>query len=351
MAGFNIPIRKMSHHKQPIDDLKELLDERENLEEALRSSIEEADQLDEPTLENFYSFLEDTLTSIPTDRSLVPNKNEFFYQIDQEPLLKEDDEFQKWVKDLTHAWGEFLATPESAEGIDTFREDPEFKIEDYYEAPGGWRTFNQFFARHVKPGKRPIEGLCDDDVVTSPADSTFKDQYDIEKEGEAAIEVKGVEWDIAELVQDSGYTEEFAGGTFCHMYLSVHDYHRYHTPVRGEVLDTDIIDGRYSLDVVKNDDGNLDTTDGDTYQFNQERGLIIYDSPVGLVGMLPIGMGIVSSIELLVEEGVEIQKGDEAGYFQFGGSDIILLFEEDAVDITAEPGEHNLMGEKIGHAK
>ncbi|MFB6284879.1 MAG: phosphatidylserine decarboxylase [Halobacteria archaeon] len=343
----------MSHHTKPIDDLKSLLNRRNDLKNAVQKSVEEANRLDEPTLDNFYTFLEDSLENIPKSRSLLPNMNEFYYQIDQDPngLLQEDEEFNRWIKEFTRAWGDFLNEPESAEDLDTFRDDPDFKIEDYYEAPGGWRTFNQFFARHVKPGKRPIQGLCNDDIVTSPADSTFKDKRDINLDENPSIEVKGVEWQIGDLIQDSEHADIFSGGTFCHMFLSVRDYHRYHTPVRGEVKETKIIDGKYALDVEEKDDGSLHGIDGDTYQFNQERGLIVYDSPVGYVGMIPVGMAIVSSIELLVEEGIEVAKGDEAGYFLFGGSDVILLFEEDAVELTAEPGQHHLMGEKIGEAK
>ncbi len=89
--------------------------------------------------------------------------------------------------------------------------------------------------------------------------------------------------------------------------------------------------------------------DGDTYQFNQERGLIIIDSPeAGLVAVLPIGMAYVSSVNLTPEVGAELQKGDEFGFFLFGGSDIVIVFQDKGVVIDAEVGRKYLQGQRIG---
>jgi phosphatidylserine decarboxylase len=86
------------------------------------------------------------------------------------------------------------------------------------------------------------------------------------------------------------------------------------------------------MDVVRNPNGSLSSKNGDTYQFNQERGLVIIDSPtVGPVAVVPVGMTLISSIALEPEVGAELRNGDELGYFQFGGSDIVMLFPEDRV--------------------
>ncbi len=67
-----------------------------------------------------------------------------------------------------------------------------------------------------------------------------------------------------------------------HSYLSAHDYHRFHVPVRGVVREVRNIPGRVILDVIKKEDGSLDMTDGDTYQLTQQRGLIIIESPLSM---------------------------------------------------------------------
>jgi phosphatidylserine decarboxylase len=112
------------------------------------------------------------------------------------------------------------------------------------------------------------------------------------------------------------------------------------------------ISGKVYLDVFRQTDGSLDVVDGDTYQFNQERGLVIIDSPeLGLVAALPIGMAYVSSVNLTPEVGAELRKGDEFGYFLFGGSDIVLLFQDRNVIFDARVGTKYLQGQRLGHIK
>ena len=106
------------------------------------------------------------------------------------------------------------------------------------------------------------------------------------------------------------------------------------------------------MNVVRKPDGSLDVIDGESYQYNQERGLIVIDSPdVGLVAVLPIGMSFVSSVNLTAEKGVRLQKGDEFGYFMFGGSDIVMLFQNKNVVINAEVGKKYLQGQRIGEIR
>ncbi len=90
--------------------------------------------------------------------------------------------------------------------------------------------------------------------------------------------------------------------------------------------------------------------DGTGYQFTQDRGLIIIESPVGLVAVLPIGMAQVSSVNLTAQVGATLAKGEEFGYFAFGGSDIVVMFEKDKVKITAQVGTHYNQGKTIATA-
>jgi phosphatidylserine decarboxylase len=77
----------------------------------------------------------------------------------------------------------------------------------------------------------------------------------------------------------------------------------------------------------------------------------VLEGAIGLVAVLPIGMCQVSSVILTAEKGVTLRKGEEMSYFQFGGSDIIVLFEAKSnVSFTAQPGVHYKMGTKIAQA-
>ncbi len=263
-----------------------------------------------------------------------------------EDSLNRSDRFNAWMKQLVQAWGEFLDTPASAAGIETFMAAKNYRIDDYFAGPSGWQTFNQFFAREVRPGKRPIAAPQDDTVLVSPADAVFMGQWPVDEESN--ITVKGVNWSIAELLGDSQYADAFANGIYTHSFLYIDDYHRYHVPVGGVVKEVRNISGKVYMDVRRNPDGSLDVVDGDTYQFSQERGLIVVDSPeAGLVAVLPIGMAYVSSVNLTPVPGAMLQKGDEFGYFLFGGSDIVTVYQDRNVVLNADVGRKYLQGERL----
>jgi phosphatidylserine decarboxylase len=120
-------------------------------------------------------------------------------------------------------------------------------------------------------------------------------------------------------------------------------------PVGGTVKEIRNISGRVYMDVSRLADGGFDVVDGDTYQFNQERGLVVIDSPgLGLVAVLPIGMSYVSSVNLTPRVGAELRKGDPFGYFLFGGSDIVMLFQKADITFDATVGKKYLQGQRLG---
>ncbi len=343
---------------QPIvEELITLLRTKPELKKALEESIEKAESKYIFNLEDYYEFLDETVVRIPTNRGL-DRIVAFYYYIAYSPELQEDDLFQEWVGKFAEDLGSFLDTPESARGIETFFDAPAFNLSDYFVGPSGWLTFNQFFAREVKPGKRPIAELCNDSVIVSPADAVFQGQWKIDESSNKIIHVKNFDWTIEELLNIEDHPEEseklkdmFAGGIFMHSFLSLVDYHRYHVPVGGEVMAVWNIHGRKFMDVYRMANGHFAVRDGEDYQYRQERGLVIIKSPkVGYVAVLPIGMAQISSVNLNVEEGAVLHKGQEFGYFLYGGSDIIVLFQKDKVRITAEKGKKYLQGEKIGEA-
>jgi len=128
------------------------------------------------------------------------------------------------------------------------------------------------------------------------------------------------------------------------------DHHWFHAPVGGVVKEVRKISGRVTMDVIKNADGTLGIVDGTGYQFTQDRGIVVIDSPLGLVTVLPIGMAKISPVNLSVEVGATISKGEEFGFFAFGGSDIVTLFGAGRVQLDANIGAHYNQGRKTGHA-
>jgi len=196
----------------------------------------------------------------------------------------------------------------------------------------------------------------------SAADSVFDGQWEIRTD--SGITIKNVHWKIRELLADSEFQDAFNNGIFTHSFLGPHDYHRQHAPVGGEVVEARVIPGQVYLKVeavpVVQKDGykrlrltrrTFDAPDTPGYQFSQARGLIVLRTEIGLVAVLPIGMAQVSSVILSVKKGQKVRKGQELSYFQFGGSDYILVFQGNSnVSITAQVGVHYKVGTRIGQA-
>ena len=331
------------------------------------------------SVEDFLRYVDELVTWAPNERgdarSVYDRYIELYFFLDQEPLkdlqtpIKPGKRPGKltplsaWLVEHAREWGGYLDTPNSAGAVDTFRNDPDFDWDEYMPPPSGYLTYNQFFGRHLKPGVRPVAAISDDRVIVSPADSTFVGQWPIGarssiKAENQNLDFKGVRWSIHELLADSMYADCFAGGVFTHSFLAGADYHRWHVPVRGKVLETRVISGQAYLDVVVKRDvvdgkecNTLSAQDGTGYQFLQTRGLVVIESPIGLVACLPVGMAHVSSVVITAEVGKTLRKGEELGYFQFGGSDFVIVFERSSnVQLIQQVGVHYKQGTWIGNA-
>ncbi|MCH5242772.1 MAG: phosphatidylserine decarboxylase [Muribaculaceae bacterium] len=300
----------------------------------------------------------------------------FYFLLDQEPVkslqnaVVPHDKMQpltplsQWMKDWVNALGEWMDNPMTItpESLKTFENAPRYNMNEYICPRGGWKTFNQMFARRTKPGYRPIAAIGDPRIITSPADSTFDGQWEVNSNSH--VNIKGLDWKIEELLEGSPYADAFAGGIWTHSFLNTTDYHRQHTPIMGKVVEARVIQGTVYLQVIAqpvpgDTEGRhdvvmhrtFDAPDDAGYEFMQTRGLVVIDSPIGLVAVLPMGMAQVSSIVLTAEEGRTLHKGEEISYFQFGGSDIVTVYQERSnVSITAQPGVHYKVGTRVAEA-
>jgi phosphatidylserine decarboxylase len=297
----------------------------------------------------------------------------FYYLIDQpvgpdgQIIVENLPWFSNWLVRYAKAWGCYLDTPESFNDrtLQSFiNNSPMYRVEDSMingkpNNPSGWMSFNQFFARELNPGLRPIDAPDDNSVVVSPADCTFRAFYSIDGNSEIPqIRIKGTHSfaSIPQLLEGSQYAHSFANGTFVHYFLGPYSYHRFHTPVAGIVRESYAIQGKVYLEV-NVQDGQFDAPDNSEggYEFNQARGVITIDtagSPygdVGVIAVIPIGMAQVSSVNMIAVPGTSVGKGEEFGYFLFGGSDIIVLFQEGAVPSLVPQSTYLHYGNAIAH--
>jgi phosphatidylserine decarboxylase len=281
--------------------------------------------------------------------------------------------FAKWLTTFNKSWARYLDTRDSwnEEYYQLVLNDPNFGLQEgWYEDPSNWSTFNEFFARRLKsPDMRPIASPDADSVVVSFADSQPQGVWAIDSSSNL-ITNEGVPVKTATLKsisgligEDSPYKDAFANGTFTHSFLNVNDYHRYHFPLGGTVKEVRIIEGinptggkiwwdgennRYAFDPAANTG----------WQSVETRGCVILETKdYGLVALMPIGMGVVGSVnfEDTVTPGAIVKKGDMLGHFAFGGSDFIMIFQEGVTFRLDAPMQedgtsykHMLMGEPLG---
>lgn len=395
----------ISGHEPMTEKLIGILEENPDVKEMLQKSIDMAKEVNPDkstnpaqTLEEYYDYVDWAAKAMPWNISKnvdsdsmytkIDQSLNYFYFINDQPLEELDGQglynnslqyaepYRSWLIDFTRDWGEYLSTKESwnDDYYKLFREDPKFGLDgEWYEPSSNWTSFNEFFSRYLSsPDQRPISSKEDDSVITSPADSTPQGVWNIDessnivqKEG-ASIKSQTFN-SIPNLIgEKSEYKDKFAGGIMTHTFLDVHDYHRYHYPVSGVIKEVTMIpqDDAVGGWVTWNPETKTYVLNPDVpgWQMIETRACVIIETKeYGLVALLPIGMSQVSSVnfEDNVKVGATVSKGDMLGYFLFGGSDFVMIFQKDAgFELTApedrdNPGEfsHVLMGEEYGRFK
>lgn len=304
------------------------------------------------------------------DQSLIY----FYYYLDQ-PLKELEDRgyyyptvqycpaIVEWCVRYASSWGEYLSTPESwnDDYFNAVVESGDFGFsEGWYGDENRWKTFNEFFARHlISPDVRPIA----ETELVAPADSKPQGIWKIDEKGDIiqpeGVLIKSRQFNrVSDLLgPDSSYGDAFAGGTLTHTFLDVNDYHRYHFPVSGTVVEMNKIpamDAAGGITVWDEESGRyVLQSQVIGWQAIETRDSIVLDTDYGLVAIIPVGMSQVSSCNFTegLSVGDKVEKGDELGYFLFGGSDIVMIFQ-DGVDVNMvvpEDGKggysHVLMGE------
>ena len=383
-------------------ELISIVENNPNIKSMLIKSIEQAkvvnpDKNTNPaqTLDEYYDFVTWAETCMPW--SILPNTPypslydkidqslDYFYFINDQPLAELEGEglynnslqyvkpYTDWLVSFNKAWGLYLDTPGSwkDEYYQMAMADDRFGLSgDWYEDLSNWKSFNQFFARYLKsPDKRPIDYPEDSTIVVSPADAKPQGVWQININSNI-VETSGVSiksgtlTSIIKLIgEDSQYENEFAEGTMTHTFLDVQDYHRYHFPVGGIIREVRIITDEEAVGgIITWDETNqryMLNTSVPGWQAIETRGCVIIETEkFGLVALLPIGMSQICSInfEENIQEGTHVNKGDMLGYFLFGGSDFVMIFQKESGFILepfkeaniGQPYQHLLMGEKYG---
>jgi phosphatidylserine decarboxylase len=263
-------------------------------------------------------------------------------------------------KRILTAWCDFLSSPaslyvinDSPRGWKCASAKKSTKIEQFQYKPRekhwGFASWNDYFIRRFKPGQRPIADPEDDRVIVNACEST---PYALKTnvQWQDRFWVKSQPYSLQDMLAGDESVDQFVGGTVYQAFLDAHNYHRWHSPVTGTVRRAFVQEGTYYSEAEsegEDPDGPKKSQGYIAHVATRAIILIECDADViGLVCLILVGMGDVSSCVIHTEmrPGRRVKKGEEVGYFQYGGSSYCLVFRPGAVNdftIAALPQPNN----------
>lgn len=212
----------------------------------------------------------------------------------------------------------------SASFVSDFAEKNQIDLFDYEQKI--YSSFNDFFTRKIKCGRRFI--TKDPNMLVSPSDGKVS-AYEITSSNSFVI--KNSLYNIESLLRDSKLAKRYAGGYAIIIRLSVDDYHRYCYPCSGVKSRCRTINGfLHTVNPVVNKYLSV-------YKENSREYCMIRSKEFGDVVQMEVGALLVGKITNAdTSGGVKVVKGEEKGYFEFGGSTIVLLLEKDKIKLAPD---------------
>ena len=250
--------------------------------------------------------------------------------------------FSRW-------YGWRMSQPASKARIRPFIRKYKLDEEEFDSDPEGFRSFNEFFSRKLKPDARPIEQ--ENAVAVFPADGRHLGVQDLS--ANLGFYVKGQKFDLPKLFQSDELAGRFRKGSLIISRLCPVDYHRFHAPVSGKISEARLINGSlFSVNPIA-------LRKRLSVFWENKRYLCMIDSDYhGKVAQFIVGATCVGSATFTFSQNQRVEKGEELGYFSFGGSSVLTLFEKDRLRISEDVRQHSQanietyakMGEEMGRA-
>ena len=240
--------------------------------------------------------------------------------------------------------GSFLSTRASKFLIDPFIKGNNIDMSQYEEVE--YESYNAFFSRQIKSEARPMD--TDPRHLISPADSKLTVLPITE---DLRFTLKHTEYSVASLLKNDKLASRYAGGYAMIFRLCVDDYHRYCYVADGfQSCHFRIPGALHTVNPIANDYFPI-------YKENTREYSILHTKEFGNILMMEVGALLVGKIVNHTHK-CHVKRGQEKGYFQFGGSTVVLLFKKDTVIPDADVLENSAqgyetvvkIGEKVGSA-
>ena len=232
---------------------------------------------------------------------------------------------RRWI--LSAWYGFMMNTVKSSLRIRPFIDHYGLDETEFAEQVDDYLSFNAFFYRKLKSEARPVD--LDPRSVVFPADGRHMVFADITAETNFII--KGHSFDLAQFLGEDCLAERYDGGSMLLSRLCPLDYHRFHFPCAGEAGIPRFINGwLYSVNPIAL------VTRPTIFWENKRVITPIQSLALGQVQFVEIGATMVGSIRQTYMPGEEVLKGEEKGYFAFGGSSVAVLFEKGRIEFDSD---------------
>jgi phosphatidylserine decarboxylase len=237
----------------------------------------------------------------------------------------------------------------SRKNIEPFIAAYNIDVSEFADPVDSFCSFNDFFVRKLKKESRLIDSRSN--VAVAPVDGRYLAIENVSKAD--SFYVKGQCFNLGSFLPDSRLAQKYHEGSMVIARLNPTDYHRFHFPVSGIPLPPQAIEGPlFSVNPFA-------LTKCFSILWENKRVItLIQSESFGDVCMVEIGATCVGTIHQTFYPNRPVHKGDEKGYFSFGGSCVILLFEKDRIILDADLVENSkrnletrcLFGTSLGNA-
>ena len=235
--------------------------------------------------------------------------------------------FSKW-------YGSRMSAKSSTKKISPFISDYKLDASQFVDSLENFKSFNDFFSRKLKSSSRPIQGT--DNQLIFPADGRHIVVNDLSRE--QAIWAKGQSFDLKKLLGSADRAERYQHGSVLISRLCPTDYHRFHFPCGGIISESELMNGYlYSVNPIA-------LMRNISYLWQNKRSVTELNSDTfGKVCLLEVGATCVGGIIQTFDKG-NVRKGEEKGYFRFGGSMTMIFLEPGVVTFSDDLLEQSKNG-------